>query len=144
MIIESLLRPSAYRIQQEAEKRARNGITAFAKGPSAVREQLFKKLDQFSKATMAVVEDDAADRVKTDMPDAEDYPPHVNSSLYSVLMAHSLCTCSSGCTAQRHPARLRLRENIVKVDGYVGFDMVFSASPEGCDYWQDMQLRVSM
>ncbi len=100
MIIESLLRPSAYRIQQEAEKRARNGITAFAKGPSAVREQLFKKLDQFSKATMAVVEDDAADRVKTDMPDAEDYP----------LMSTQACTpCSWRIPCA--PARLAARRS---------------------------------
>lgn len=118
-----------------------------------MREGYFKKLDQFSRAVMVVrYEESKEPGTKVQIPDTDEYPPHVNSSLYSVLRAHSLCTCTStsdcGSTGtgsvKRHPARLRLRDEIVKVDGCVAFDLLLSASPTANDYWQDLQMRVSL
>lgn len=76
--------------------------------------------------------------------DAEEYPAHINLSLYSVLKAHSTCVCSSDYSLQRHPVRLRLRDDIVKLDECVAFDILLSSSPSTWEYWQDLQLRVSM
>ncbi|KAK9777055.1 putative Peptidase S8/S53 domain-containing protein [Seiridium cardinale] len=145
-ILRSVLRQDWYRSSQEAENRVRDGVLEFANESSLVREGYFKKLDQFSKRAMVVADQASKTRTKTAVPDADDYPPHVNSSLYSVIQAHSLCTCTPGHghVQARHHRRRRLTSETVKVDGCVAFDMLLSASPTAWDYWQDVQMRVSM
>lgn len=151
-ILEAMVRPPPHRkalqLQQQAEEHARQGIFAFAKAPESIRDQYLKKLDRFAKPIIAAdEEDEARGRVRKSAAEDEtpdDYPPHVNANLYAVLKSHSPCTCTWAGGHGRHHARLRLRENIVKVNGCVAFDMLFSASPTGSGEWQDMQMRVSM
>jgi hypothetical protein len=79
----------------------------------------------------------------------DEYPIHVNESLYAALRTHSPCTCIGPKTlAKRHLARLRLKGSYdIERGGFVQFDMLFSASPPPFSpwhvvHWQDMQLRV--
>ena len=135
----------SYLALQAAEDRVRKGIAAFAKVSSYVRDQYFKKLQRFSKSAVAVEDDDRNAHRGKDKINAEEYPQHVNSNLYAVLRSHSLCTCSTGTSSRkRHYARLRLKDDIVKVDGCIAFDMLFSGSPTAWDHWQDLELRVAM
>jgi hypothetical protein len=88
-----------------------------------VREGYFKKLNQFSKC--ALVQEVKTKKKPTAMSDPDDYPSYVNSSLYSVMQAYSLCTCTPGYRIgkSRHHGRLRLKSEIVKYDDCIAFDM---------------------
>ncbi|KAL0943204.1 putative subtilisin [Colletotrichum truncatum] len=130
------------------DERVRQGILNFAKSSPYVVEQYLKKLERFSQ--QVVLLDDVgmnSGNVNQRAKDiTEEYPAHVNADLYAVLKSHSLCTCIArhGRGHPRHQARLRLRNDILKVDGQVAFDMLFSTSPTAWDHWQDLQLHVSM
>lgn len=127
-------------------------MLAFSNGPDFVRVQYFKMLDQFSRTTTVAKDGRTAENASTSKRGkaayvADDYPAHVNASLYAVLRDHSSCTCTAvdgAMTVQRHPGRLRLRADIVREDDGVAFDMLLSASPRADDYWQDLKVTVVM
>lgn len=136
---------NTYLSQLKAERRAQTGILAFTQSSQMIRDGYFKKLRQFSSTAMAGTDDNRNTKnPSTNAPEVSEYPPHVAASLYSVLSAYSQCICLPGHTGLCHPTRLRLQEEFMNVDGYVGFDMLFAASPTVCDYWQDIQVRVAM
>ncbi|KFG78255.1 hypothetical protein MANI_020298 [Metarhizium anisopliae] len=88
-VLPSVVRPKSYRSFQDAEDRARIGMAAFLRGPSFIRDQYFKKLDLFSRAVMVVGFEETDETKENVARDAEEYPAHINLSLYSVLKAHS-------------------------------------------------------
>ncbi|ETS74204.1 hypothetical protein PFICI_14070 [Pestalotiopsis fici W106-1] len=146
-ILHSVLHQGTDRSARRAEDRVQRGISAWAKGPLLVRQTYFQNLDQFSKRAMAIGDEQRQPKRKAkEIPAIDDYPPHINHSLYSVMLAHSVCTCimDRGYTKSRHPARLRLRDQLVKVDGCIAFDMLLCAKPDTWEYWQDVQLRISL
>ncbi|KAF7543160.1 hypothetical protein G7Z17_g10966 [Cylindrodendrum hubeiense] len=107
------------------EDRVRQGLISFSKASPYVIEQYLKKLEKFSKSVVVTDDNDRiSDKAKRgDRSTVEEYPAHVNTDLYAIL---------------------RLRDDIVKVNGHVAFDMLFSASPTGWDHWQDLQLRLPL
>lgn len=148
-ILRSVLRNGTYRSVQEAEAQVQKGILAFANENSFVRDQFFKNLDQFAKRAIAKDHQEKPVGSKASVPD--DYPAHVNATLYEVLRDHSSCTCTildpthgNSARVQRHPGRLKLRADMVKENGGIAFEMLLSASPRADDYWQDLQVTVVM
>lgn len=146
-ILHSILREGTYRSAHEAETRVQNGLLAFTNEAAVVRETYFRKLDHFSKHAATATEDENKTKRKAvTIPDDDDYPTHVNSTLYSALQSHSICTCASshGPKRARHYGRLRLRSETIKVDGCIAFDMLLSSNPDTWGHWQDLQMRVSL
>lgn len=148
-ILRSVLRNGTYRSVQEAEAQVQKGILAFASENSFVRDQFFKNLDQFAKRAIVKDQEEKTVGSKASVPD--DYPAHVNATLYAVLRDHSSCTCTildsthgGSARTQRHPGRLKLRADMVKENGGIPFEMLLSASPRADDYWQDLQVTVVM
>ncbi|KAI8269269.1 putative subtilisin [Colletotrichum sp. SAR11_239] len=143
-LIRSLVNPKG----KTSNDQVRRGILSFVTSASPnVIDQYFKNLDRFSKQISIEDDDKGSNRTKTGSNAAtEDYPAHVNAELYAVLKSHSLCTCFAGRPRDRsrHHARLRLRDDVVKDDEQIIFDMLFSESPTVWDYWQDLQFRVSV
>lgn len=131
---------------QPAEERIRKGLRNFANVSPYVREQFFKKLKRFSsKAGVMSAENDGRDtKARLDDASPDEYPPHVNTTLYSILRSHLPCTCAPNSGKRTHLARLRLRDDILKIDGCVAFDMLFSSSPTAVGDWKDLQFRVAM
>ncbi|GJC88682.1 hypothetical protein ColLi_11520 [Colletotrichum liriopes] len=143
-----ILRSILSRKGKGSDERVRQGILSFAKSSSYVVDQYFKKLERFSKQVMSTDDDARSSSKDNEMSEAptDEYPAHVNADLYAALKSYSRCTCLNSLASSRggHHARLRLCDKVVKVDGQVAFDMLFSAAPTAWDHWQDFQLRVSM
>lgn len=148
-ILRSIIRKGTYRSAQEAEARVQKGLLAFASETPFVKDQFFKNLDQFAKR--AITEDKEEKAVGSKAAASDDYPAHVNTTLYAVLRDHSSCNCTfvdpahgNAIQTRRHPGRLKLRADMVKQNGGIAFEMLLSASPRADDYWQDLQVTVVM
>ncbi len=124
----------------------RQGITSFTAGPGFVKDQYFANLDRFFKRDIAAISDTDLKPTKPENEDPDEYPTHVNSTFYSVLMKYSACTCSNGTSAvvDQHAIRLRLRANHITLGRQACFDLFFASAPSAWAYWQDIQLQVPM
>lgn len=80
----------------------------------------------------------------------EEYPPHVNQSLYTALNLHSSCTCSDSIdpyrNSQQHWGRLRLKGSFQRHGDHILFDTFFSTAPSIIlrdeVRWQQLRLHV--
>lgn len=87
----------------------------------------------------------------TESTSAIDEPPeHLTyaKTLYDTLSNHVSCHCLENKTFKHHWAKLRLTPTQeLASEGFVQFDMLFSASPDpsqtGSYEWQDVQMLVS-
>ncbi|KAL7789840.1 hypothetical protein V8C37DRAFT_385885 [Trichoderma ceciliae] len=143
---QSTLHSLVYERTSQVEKLVQEGISSFARNPPLLIRQYLNKLRQFSNhAVRAQKSPDSKPPPKVKAPEVEEYPGHVNATLYSTLQKHTLCSCRADhVSSERHDGRLRLRGDITKENDCTTFDVLYSASPNTCDYWQDLQLIVSM
>ncbi|KAL6822099.1 hypothetical protein J3E69DRAFT_382661 [Trichoderma sp. SZMC 28015] len=143
---QSILRSLIYEGTPQAKRRVQIGILNFVSDSPFIVKQYLEKLHHFSEPAVKAPKYHGGEKItEVKVLDVEEYPRHVNATLHSVLRKHTLCTCETGRgPSGRHDGRLRLTGDIMKIDGYITFDMLFSASSNTCDCWQDLQLMVSM
>jgi hypothetical protein len=115
-------------------------------GPAFARDQYYANLDRFFGRDMASAPDRDQQPTKLENADPDEYPAHVNSTFYSVLMRYSACTCGNGTSAvlEQHAIRLRLRAKHTTLSRQACFDLFFASAPLAWAYWQAIQLRVPM
>ncbi|KAK8092843.1 hypothetical protein PG999_014430 [Apiospora kogelbergensis] len=147
-VLRNLVRPNTQRDAHQSEARAILGLTKFLHGPEFIKQEWFKQLKRFSKdsQTQTTANDRSTKQVIKIA--SNEYPREINVTLYNVLQYHSVCVCGttqrSDWKQGRHAARLRLKADIVPLNGGFGFDMMMRSFPESRGHWQDVQLCVKM
>ncbi|CZR51216.1 uncharacterized protein PAC_01091 [Phialocephala subalpina] len=141
----------------DVEKRVRPSLTAFASASTRLVERYLSNIDSFAaskndREASPVPTEQSVPQSKKPLDPPDEYPVHVNQSLYAALHRHSTCTCSGSaspeCKPKRHLGRLRLRGKHKARDNHILFDAVFSAAPSPTAMgdevrWQQLRLQVA-
>lgn len=144
--------------RERAKKRVQVGLATFASADPKTVDKYCSNLQRFT-ASRREGEEEVSDatqqgvgRLKKPLEMPEEYPAHVNQSLYEALYLHSSCTCSDTEDLNRHSkqhwGRLRLKGRFQSLDDHILFDTHFSAGPSTivpndnvC--WRHFRLHVS-
>lgn len=126
-------------VRERAEKRVQIGLAMFASAHPKTVDSYYSNLQRFTASRREDVEEltdayqRAVGRPKKPLEMPEEYPAHVNKSLYEALHLHSSCTCSDtddlNCDSKQHWGRLRLKGRFQCLGDHIVFDTHFSAGP---------------
>lgn len=145
-------------VRECAKKRVQLGLAMFASAHPKTVDSYYSNLQRFTASRREGGEEvsdapqQAVGRPKKPLEMPEEYPAHVNQSLYAALHLHSSCTCSDTDDLNRHSKqhwrRLRLKGRFQCLDDHILFDTHFSAGPSTIApndkvRWQQLRLHVS-
>lgn len=142
---------------KRTERELRPGLTNFASAHPKTVGNYLSNLKRFSTSRLeglgdvADIPEQVVGQPKKPPVMPEEYPPHVNQSLYAALHLHSSCTCSDSedpyRNSQQHWGRLRLKGSFQRHGDHILFDTLFSTAPSTIlrdeVRWQQLRLHVS-
>ena len=137
------------------EKIVQHGLAAFVSEHPKLLKDYLRNLESFSKPRYKDFEgvtsapEESVRRAIRPFKTPDEYPAHVNQSLYAILHRHSPCTCLDPENREgifkQHWGRLRLKGRFQTSNNYILFDLLFSTTPIPRDKvrWQQLELHVS-